>query len=364
MLNIFKKATAEALAEIAEEMRVRKTAHLVLIFSMGSQFDHLIVQQLARLGVYCLVADPASVKADDVQKLKPAGIIVSGGPASVHNEPPPFDEKIFDLGIPLLGVCLGFQMGAKHVGGKVTPHEKREFGVHTLKLKGEDPLFAGVPKESDVLETHGDSVEEGPALMNLGGTDNAPVAAGRKGHLWGVQFHPEVRDTTEGEKIYDNFCNICGITDRFPAHSESQKKIEELRKKIAGKNVLLALSGGSDSSVVAYLLKATVSPQGDTLGNSKGVTSKPRLTGIYIRGIDRPDDEAYVTKCFGGESWIDVKIVDATEEFLAALRGKTDMREKRIAMRGVYKEVLEREIKSFGANFIAQGTLYTDLRES
>ena len=186
MLDILRTASPEDLSDITEEMRVRKTAHMVLLFSMGSQFDHLIVQQLARLGVYCLVADPASVRADDVKKLKPAGIIVSGGPASVHDEPPPFAEKMFDLGIPLLGVCLGFQMWAKHVGAKGTPHEKREFGVHTLKLKGEDPLFAGVPKESDVLETHGDSVEEGPALMNLGSTDNAPVAAARKGHLWGV----------------------------------------------------------------------------------------------------------------------------------------------------------------------------------
>src|SRR3989344_3695116 len=185
MLSIFKTATTETLAEISEEMRVRKTAHLVLLFSMGSQFDHLIVRQLARLGVYCLVADPASVKADDVQKLNPAGVIVSGGPASVHDEPPPFDEKIFDLGIPLLGVCLGFQMWAKHVGAKVTPHDKREFGVHTLKLHGDDPLFAGVPKESEVLETHGDYVEEGAALVNICRTAITTVAAGRYKHLWG-----------------------------------------------------------------------------------------------------------------------------------------------------------------------------------
>src|SRR3989338_7979122 len=352
MISIFKKATTETLSEIAEEMRVRKTSHLVLLFSMGSQFDHLIVQQLARLGFYCLVADRAAVRADDVKKLKPAGIIVSGGPASVHDEPPPFDEKIFDLGIPLLGVCLGFQMWAKHVGAKVTPHEKREFGVHTLKLKGEDPLFAGVPKESEVLETHGDSVEEGPALVNLGSTDNAPVAAGRKGNLWGVQFHPEVADTAGGQKKYDNFCTICGITDRFPAPSVAKEKIEKLQKEIAGKKVLLALSGGSDSSVVAYLLKEAVHSQGET------------LKGIYIRGIDRPDDETYVQKYFGNQDWISVEIVDATKEFLKALKGKISMKEKRIAMRGVYKEVLEKKIREFGADFIAQGTLYTDLVES
>jgi GMP synthase (glutamine-hydrolysing) len=348
MLTIFKGATPEALSEIAEEMRVRQTSHFILLFSMGSQFDHLIVQQLSRLGVFCVVADPASVTADDVKKVAPAGIILSGGPASVFDEPPPFDGKIFDLGIPVLGVCLGFQMWAKHIGAPVMPHEKREFGVHTFKIKSDDPLFAGVAKESPVLETHGDGVEESSALVNLGSTDNAPVAAGRHENLWGVQFHPEVTDTIEGTKIYDNFCNICGITDRFPAHNVAQAKIEGLKKSVNGKKVLIALSGGSDSSVVAYLLKQ----------------SGAQLKGVYIRGIDRPDDEAYVKKYFGSENWIELEIADATEGFLGALKGKTDMREKRLAMRGVYKEVLEQKMKEFGAEYIAQGTLYTDLRES
>lgn len=353
-MPIFKKATAEALSDIAEEMRVRKTEHLVLLFSMGSQFDHLIVQQLARLGVYCLVADPASVRADDVRKLNPAGIIVSGGPASVHDEPPPFDEKIFDLGIPLLGVCLGFQMWAKHVGAKVTPHDKREFGTHSLKMASADPLFLGIADGTNVLQTHGDAVEPDSAITILGSTENAPVAAGRCKHLWGVQFHPEVTETAEGARMYENFCfKICGITDRFPAHSAAEEKIAKLGDKIGQGRVLIALSGGSDSSVVAYLLKESMKGQ-----------AKAQLLGVYIRGIDRPDDEAYVQKCFGNQDWIDVEVVDATKEFLAALRGKTDMREKRLAMRDVYRAVLEEKIQSFGADFIAQGTLYTDLRES
>jgi GMP synthase (glutamine-hydrolysing) len=206
---------------------------------------------------------------------------------------------------------------------------------------------------TQVLETHGDSIEEGPELLNLGGTDNAPVAAGRKDHLWGVQFHPEVSDTIQGEKIYENFCvKICGITDRFPAHSTAERKITELRGAIGEAKALIALSGGSDSSVVAYLFKKALPP------------ASKRLRGVYIRGIDRPDDEAYVKKYFGREPWIELKIVDATDAFLGALKGYTDMREKRLAMQGVYKKILEDEIKAFGAGFIAQGTLYTDLRES
>lgn len=350
MLPVLKNASKESLDALAEELSVRRTKHLILLFSMGSQFDHLIVQQLARLGVYCLVADPSSVNALDVKKISPSGLIVSGGPASVHAEPPPFDNDIFDLGIPTLGICLGFQMWAAHVGARVVSGEKREFGVHRLSFEKENELFRNVPPGTRVLQSHGDKIEPGGTLEIIGSTDNAPVAAGRAKHLWGVQFHPEVSDTEHGEALFDNFCSLCGITDRFPARSAAEEKISALRKTLAGKKVLIALSGGSDSSVVAYLIKAA--------------GSAASVRGIYIRGIDRPDDEAFVRKFFGSEPWLDVRIVDGTESFLDVLKGKTGMREKRMAMRGVYKDILERECREFGADFLAQGTLYTDLRES
>ena len=351
MLQTFKQATPAALKDIAEEKAVRKTHELFLLFSMGSQFDHLIKQKLDALGVFCLVADPASVTAKDVKALKPTGIILSGGPASAY-ELPPFDAKIFDLGIPLLGVCLGFQMLAYHIGIKVALSPKREFGTHTLTVLKPSDLLFGLPKKSKAMETHGDVIHPHKKLNILASTDNTPVAAGNYKHLWGVQFHPEVTETEYGSQIYENFCfKICKAQDRFPASEVAKKKIAVLKSEIEGKNILLALSGGTDSSVVAYLLK-------------RAAGKKTKLRGIYIKGIDRPDDEKNVLKHFGKQKWIDVKIVDATEKFLRALRGKTKMHDKRLSMRGIYKEILETEAKKFKADFIAQGTLYTDISES
>lgn len=361
MLQTFKKATIEVLAEIAEEKRARKTDELFLLFSMGSQFDHLIKQKLDALGVYCLVADPASVTADDVKKVGPIGIILSGGPASAY-EYPPFDVKIFNLNIPVLGICLGFQMWAHHIGAKVKLSTHREFGAHDFHQIKKSSLFDKIPSHFKVLESHGDNISPNKKIILLGKTHNAPVSAGNHKNLWGVQFHPEVTETEFGSKLYENFVfKICGAKNRFPAQSITKQKIDTLKKQIAGKKVLLALSGGTDSAVVAYLLK-------EAHKETKGY-----IRGVYIKGIDRPDDEANVVKYFsnprttnlrGKQKWIDVKIVDATKEFLKALKSKTNMNEKRLAMRGVYKKILEAEAKKFKADFLAQGTLYTDVSES
>jgi GMP synthase (glutamine-hydrolysing) len=349
MINTLTEVTPEILAEIQAEMEVRQTHEVFLLFAMGSQFDHLIKLALDRLGVYCLVADPAQVSAEDVKRLQPKGIIVSGGPSSAY-ENPPFDGAIFDLGIPTLGICLGFQMWAHHLGAKVAPADQREFGTHKLQLTGKvlSQLFAGIPQGSPVLQSHGDRIEPGKHFTVVANTDNAPVAAGEIRHLYGVQFHPEVTATAHGVQLFENFVfKICGARDRFPAEDAAERKIKEIREQVGDRKVLLALSGGSDSSVVAYLLRKALSPD--------------QIRAVYIRGIDRPDDQAFVEGYFED---LDLVIHDATAEFLAALAGHTKMHDKRVAMRGVYKQVLEAEAKKFGAHFIAQGTLYTDLTES
>ncbi len=359
MLNTLTKFNSQILQTIEQEKRVRKTHELFLLFSMGSQFDHLIKQKLDALGVFCLVADPAKIKASDVKKLNPIGIILSGGPASAY-EYPPFDPKIFDLDIPTLGICLGFQMWAYHIGVKVTLSDKREFGTHKFKLISPSALFHNVPKLSNVLESHGDKISPNKKLTILGTTDNAPVSAGNYKHLWGVQFHPEVTETKFGENILENFVfKICQAKDKFPAKSVAKTKTEALKQDITGKRVLLALSGGTDSSVVAYLLKSAIS----SLPTTPSQLS-PNLLGVYIKGIDRPEDEANVIKYFGKQKWLKLKIVDATKDFLKALKGKTSMPDKRLAMREVYKQVLETEGKKFKADYLAQGTLYTDVSES
>lgn len=355
MIETLKRVDEESLREIKNEMEIRKTREVFVLFPLGSQFDHLIKMKLAELGVFCITADPASVKAEDIKRLKPKGIILSGGPVSVHIDPPPFDCAIFNLGIPTLGICLGFQLWAQHIGARVWSSAKREFGVLPMLISDNKcKLFRDCGNCLDVLQSHGDIVLPAKGMKIFAYTENSSIAAANSKHLWGVQFHPEVSDTQCGLKILENFCfGICGAVDRYPAENEAEKKITWLKEKIGGRKVLLALSGGSDSSVCAYLLKKALSEENGA-----------KIFARYIQGIDRPDDERHVIEYFGNQDWIDLKIIDATSLFLRALAGKKTMKEKRIAMRGVYKQVLEDEAEKCGAEAIVQGSLYTDICES
>jgi GMP synthase (glutamine-hydrolysing) len=240
-------------------------------------------------------------------------------------------------------------MWAAHHGAKVGSADHREFGRHPLTVADPDsPLFRSIPSGSHVLQSHGDRIEPGTQIDVLASTDNAPVAAGRHKHLWGVQFHPEVTASEHGTQLLENFVfGVAGARDRFPAEDAAARKVAEIKQMVGEGRVLLALSGGSDSAVVATLLSEALKPG--------------QIRAVYIRGIDRPDDEAFVHHYFGE---LDLVIHDATDEFLAALKGHTKMHDKRVAMRGVYKRVLEAETAKFQAEFIAQGTLYTDLTES
>jgi len=366
MLDTFTKATPEALAAIREEMAVRRTTEVHLYFPMGSQTDHLIYLAYAKLGVYCLVANPTTVTAEDVRTLGPIGITLSGGPASVHAEPPVFDNRIFDLGIPIFGICLGFQMWAAHRGLTVRKGITRELGVHKLWIRHAEDLFRGFEAHiiTPVLQNHEDEVLFDDrirldATTVSTGRQAAMVSAASLGHLHGVQFHPEQTDTERGMQMFENFhFGICGAKDRFPAEAEAECKIIRLRKQTAGDTrVLCLLSGGSDSSTVAHLLR-------------EAGLDRTRLRGIYIKGVDRPDDEAFVREHFGNQDWIEVIYVDATDRLLEALAGKKTMQGKRATgFRPIYEAIGGEEAERFSEGgkyevLIAQGTLYTDLSES
>ncbi|MCX6809922.1 MAG: hypothetical protein NTZ65_04230 [Candidatus Berkelbacteria bacterium] len=364
MIRTIVDSSRATLDGIAEEMAIRQTDELFILAPMGSQFDHKILQAMGRIGVFCLPFDPNSISAEDVQRLNPKGIIISGGPVSVHDSTrPKFDERIFDLGIPVLGICLGFQMWAQHVGCVVSPGAKRELGPHTLDIRDTNsPLFQfEQPREQiTVIQSHGDAIQPISSMKHLLWCENA-LASSNVGHLWGVQFHPEVSHTDCGDEIFRNFAfQICDATKVFRAGDVAQQVVDETREAIGTKSkILLALSGGSDSSTVAYIL-------------GKAVDYQPgRIRAVYIKGVDRPEDEEHVRKYFGSIPWLELVFVDATTEFLRELEGKTTWKDKRLGVRVAYKGTLEQQIELLRSEcslqvaiYIAQGTLYTDIVES
>lgn len=365
MITTLTEVTPDTLAQIAEEKTIRRTDELFLLFALGSQYDHLIKLRISQLGVFCLVVDPRTIRREQVEALNPTGIIWSGGPASAHpgQDKVDIDMGILDIGIPVLGICLGFQLWAAHVGCKIQPDHQAEFGRHNFRIWGmpdgsttPPALFIGLLGNIQVVESHNDQVN-GSNVRDfhvIGVTDRCGTAAATYRHLWGVQFHPEVSNTEGGILILENFLfEICGAQDRFPVQEVAAQKIHEIQAKIGeDKKILIALSGGKDSSTVAWLL-------GHAVGFKPG-----RIQAIYIKGNDRADDEAHVLKYFGNLDWLELIVYDARADYLAALVGLTDMREKRGAVRVVYKPILERFAAKFAAHFIAQGTLYTDITES
>ncbi len=246
MLDTFREASPEALAAISEELRVRQASKLILAFANGSQFDHLLFQHGPKRGVFILPADPASVTVDDVIALNPAGMIGTGGPASIHSERPPFDRRIFDLDIPFLGMCLSGQDIADYFGGTVA-RGRAQYSVHDMYLTAagkRSPLFADCPDVMPILQSHGDEITNAGQFEVLATCDGVIAALGF-GKRFAVQGHLECDETTQGGAIFNNFFNICGIIERFPAEDVLARKIEELRRlRLTGVRILLLLSGG------------------------------------------------------------------------------------------------------------------------
>jgi GMP synthase (glutamine-hydrolysing) len=331
-------------------------SELVLIFDFGSQFGQLIARRVREQNVFCQVVRH-DLPAARVKELKPKGIILSGGPMSVYEPGAPHcDPAIFDLGIPVLGICYGMQLVCHYLGGKVggTAHS-REYGRATLTVGDKNALFKAYPAESTVWMSHGDQVQSVSGdFVPLASTDTCPLAAvkHKTRPVFGIQFHPEVAHTPHGGQILANFLrDVCGCTGEWKMQAFIDRTVADIKSAVGNKRVICGLSGGVDSSVCAALLLKAIGPQ---------------VACIYVdNGLMRAGETEVVRHTFKDWFKADLHAVDAKDRFLSALAGVIDPQEKRKIIGKVFIDVFKHEAKSIpGAQFLAQGTLYPDVIES
>ncbi len=327
----------------------------ILIFDFGGQYAQLIARRVRDLNVFCQIVRH-DLPATRVAELKPSGLIFSGGPMSVYEPGAPLcAPAIFDLNIPVLGICYGLQVAAQALGGKVLPSNKREFGRAGWHFTESGGLFAGVRPQTIVWMSHGDQVAATNGdFIALASTDTCPVAAARhlKRPIYGLQFHPEVSHTAHGARILRNFLfDVCGCRGTWKMSAFIDRTVAELKQRVGKSRVICGLSGGVDSSVTAALLRRAV---GD------------RLVCIFVdNGLLRLNELEAVKKTFQGAFGVDLHTVDAAQRFLKALEGVTDPQKKRTIIGHTFIDVFRHEARSIeGATFLAQGTLYPDVIES
>jgi len=331
-------------------------SQVIPILDFGSQYAQLIARRVREQGVYSQLVRPDTSVAE-LRKLNPKGVILSGGPSSVY-EPgaPKCDPKIFELDIPILGICYGLQLGVQALGGMIQPGKAREFGRAKLKISSDDALVRGLPRETTVWMSHGDQVHELPdAFVPLATTPTCPFAAAKHKSrpFYGVQFHPEVTHTPRGEQIFHNFLyDICKCAGDWTMGNFVEQSIRDIREKVGeSSRVICGLSGGVDSSVTAALLHKAIGKQ---------------LVCIFVdNGLLRKNERELVESTFRDHFRIDLRVHDASDAFLSKLRGVTDPQQKRKIIGTEFIEAFNREAEAIdGAKFLAQGTLYPDVIES
>lgn len=334
-------------------------AEKILILDFGSQYTQLIARRLRELGVYCEI-HPCTAKAEAIRAYAPRGVVLSGGPASVLAEGSPrVDKVVFELGVPVLGICYGLQLLAHELGGKVDKAAHREYGPASISVKASSPLFHGLPPQIDVWMSHGDRVEAiPPGFEPIATTGSSPFAAVEdpRRRFYGVQFHPEVVHTPLGRDILKNFAyDVCGCSGSWSMRAYVDVAVEQIRAQVGDGHVICALSGGVDSAVAALLVHRAIGE---------------RLRCIFVdNGVLRQGERQQVEDVFGKMFHLPLTTVDASFRFLAKLAGVTDPEQKRKIIGREFIAVFEEEVeklaaKSERARFLVQGTLYPDVIES
>lgn len=340
-------SAASAAGRVADER--------VLVFDFGSQYAQLIARRVREQHVYCEIVRH-DITAAQVKKHAPAGLILSGGPKSVY-EPgaPKCDPAIFDLGIPVLGICYGMQLACETLGGQVASAPAREYGRARVHVTSHADLFAGVPEELDVWMSHGDQVSRvSDEFEPVARTSTCPIAAVRHKTrpVFGLQFHPEVTHTPLGGTLLHNFLmTVCGCRGAWKLGDFARQTTEQIRARVGNDRVICGLSGGVDSAVTAALIYAAIGPQ---------------LSCILVdNGLLRKDEQASVIAEFTKHFKTDLHVVQAEDRFLATLAGVTEPQEKRRRIGHAFIECFKEEaFKIQGVKYLAQGTLYPDVIES
>ena len=325
----------------------------VVVLDFGSQYSQLIARRIREAGVYSILL-PWDTSWDEIDRLNPKGVILSGGPASVYDPgAPSLPAWVLGEDVPVLGICYGMQLIANALDGEVEPAARREYGPATIQLTGSSPLFRGLPQTLDVWMSHGDHVTRVPTgFAEIASSKNALIAGMSDGRRYGIQFHPEVVHTPLGRNLLRNFLvDVCGCRANWTAENFIDSAVEHIRQLVGGGRVLLGLSGGVDSSVAAALIHRAI---GD------------RLTPVFVdNGLLRLGEADLVRDVFGRAFGMNLVFVDASERFLARLEGIEDPEEKRRIVGDEFVRTFESQAEVYGPfDFLAQGTLYPDVIES
>lgn len=326
----------------------------IIILDFGSQYNQLIARRIREFGVYTEII-PFHTSIEEIKKHQPKGIILSGGPSSVFgDEAALVSPELFELGVPVLGICYGMQLISHLLGGEVKKGEKGEYGKSSLQVLAENPLFKNVPESSTVWMSHFDEVVKAPNGFVVSGKSNIDIAAlaNTERNIYAVQFHPEVTHSEYGSQMLENFVfDICKAEKNWVLADFITTEIERIRTVVGDKKVILGLSGGVDSSVAAVLIHRAIGDQ---------------LTCIFVdTGLLRKDEGKKVMENYGKHFKMNIKMVDASERFLGNLKGIADPETKRKTIGRDFVAVFDEESKKFGdASFLAQGTIYPDVIES